>query len=133
MNVEIKDNTCICHKLNNLIKRMLMDYFEDSYSYYYSYSYSYYYYYFYYYFYYLLYRISDPKKDNKQLHVVADDLSESISVLWDNLPIDTVIASILDPRTKFFDRIPKNEINEAIKIMAKVFIISFKIMIKLKK
>jgi hypothetical protein len=42
-------------------------------------------------------------------------------VLWDNLPIDTVIASLLDPRTKFFDRIPKHEVNEALKIMAKVY------------
>lgn len=62
----------------------------------------------------------DPEKDNKQFHVVAKDLDKSICILWDDLPIDTVIASILDPRTKFFDRIPKKEINEALKIMAKV-------------
>jgi hypothetical protein len=31
LNVEIKDNTCICHRLNNLIKRMLTDYFEEVY------------------------------------------------------------------------------------------------------
>lgn len=28
---DIKDNTCICHRLNNLIKRMLGDYFEKIY------------------------------------------------------------------------------------------------------
>lgn len=47
-------------------------------------------------------------------------MDKSICILWDDLPVDTVIASILDPRTKFFDRIPKKEINEALKIMAKV-------------
>lgn len=31
LNCVIKDNTCICHKLNNLIKRMLGDYFEEIY------------------------------------------------------------------------------------------------------
>lgn len=56
------------------------------------------------------------------IHEIAKDLNESLCVLWDDLPIDTVIASILDPRTKFFDRIPKKEINEALKIMAKVFL-----------
>ena len=55
------------------------------------------------------------------MHNIAKDLNESLCVLWDDLPVDTVIASILDPRTKFFDRIPKKEINEALKIMAKVF------------
>ena len=49
-----------------------------------------------------------------------DDLKESLNQLWDNIPIDTVIASILDPRTKYFERIPKNEINEALKVMQKV-------------
>lgn len=68
----------------------------------------------------LLIHIQDPKDDNKQFHVVAIDMVKSISELWDNLPIDTVIASILDPRVKFFDPIPKSEINEALKIMATV-------------
>jgi hypothetical protein len=49
-----------------------------------------------------------------------DDLKESLNHLWDNIPIDTVIASILDPRTKYFERIPNNEINEALKVMQKV-------------
>jgi hypothetical protein len=31
LDVVIKDNTCICHKLNNLIKRMFEDYFEENY------------------------------------------------------------------------------------------------------
>lgn len=31
LNMDIKDNTCICHKLNNVIKRMLQDYFEENY------------------------------------------------------------------------------------------------------
>lgn len=29
LGVQISDNTCICHKLNNLVKKMLSDYFED--------------------------------------------------------------------------------------------------------
>ncbi len=48
------------------------------------------------------------------------DLQESINLLWDDLPIDTVIASILDPRTKFFDKIPGNEIEKALKIIKQV-------------
>ncbi len=40
-----------------------------------------------------------------------------LNVLWDSLPIDTVIASILDPRTKWYDKIPKHEIAEALNIL----------------
>jgi hypothetical protein len=31
LNCNIKDNTCICHLINNIIKRMLNDYFEEHY------------------------------------------------------------------------------------------------------
>lgn len=51
------------------------------------------------------------------------DLSEEINRLWDNLPIDTVIATLLDPRTKFFHRIPKGEVNEALAIMKEVYLL----------
>lgn len=50
-----------------------------------------------------------------------EDLQESLNLLWDKLPVDTIIASILDPRTKFFHRIPKKEIEEGLKVMKKVY------------
>jgi hypothetical protein len=56
----------------------------------------------------------------KQLQVVIVDLQEELNRLWDLLPIDTVIASILDPRTKWFPRIPANEIKEALSVLKKV-------------
>lgn len=31
LNTQIKDNTCVCHKLNNLIKRIVGDYFGEHY------------------------------------------------------------------------------------------------------
>ena len=31
LNAEIKDQTCICHRLNNIIKRIIEDYFENVY------------------------------------------------------------------------------------------------------
>jgi hypothetical protein len=31
LNADIKDQTCICHRLNNLIKRIIGDYFESIY------------------------------------------------------------------------------------------------------
>jgi hypothetical protein len=58
--------------------------------------------------------------DDQALQVVQKDLLNCINELWDRLPIDTVIASILDPRTKWYSRIPKAEINEALKDMKKV-------------
>jgi hypothetical protein len=69
--------------------------------------------------------ILDPQKDqhqnilleNKVLYVVLFDLQESLNQLWDTLPIDSVISSILDPRTKWHERIPTKEITEALKTM----------------
>ncbi len=49
-----------------------------------------------------------------------NDLKESVDFLWDKLPIDTVISTILDPRTKFYDKIPEIEINEALEILKTV-------------
>lgn len=51
-----------------------------------------------------------------------DDFKDEINSLWDRLPLDTVIASILDPRTKFYDKIPQNEIDEALKTLQEVFL-----------
>ena len=56
-----------------------------------------------------------------QLIVVAKDLQNSLNELWNDLPIDTVISSILDPRTKWYPRIPGHEIKEAVDILKKVF------------
>jgi len=67
------------------------------------------------------------QNENVVLHVVIVDLLECLNVLWDSLPIDTVIASILDPRTKWYDKIPKHEITEALKILQGEFIGSCRI------
>jgi hypothetical protein len=63
-----------------------------------------------------------PEADHKQLHVVIKDMEEELKIFWDKLPIDTVIASILDPRTKKYHKIPPYEINEAVKIIKSEFL-----------
>lgn len=68
---------------------------------------------------------SDSQQTNQQLHVVIVDLEKEIDFLWDHLPIDTVIATLLDPRTKFFPRIPEHEVTEALKTMKKVKLKTF--------
>lgn len=65
----------------------------------------------------------DPLVNNRQLHVVIKDLEEELKLFWDKLPIDTVVASILDPRTKKYHKIPPHEINEAVKIIKLVCIV----------
>lgn len=50
----------------------------------------------------------------------------SLNDLWDHLPIDTVIASILDPRTKWFEQIPKHEITEAIQVLKQEYLALFR-------
>jgi hypothetical protein len=64
--------------------------------------------------------VVDSIDNNAQLHVIIEDLQGCLDNLWDDLPLDTVIASILDPRTKWFPRIPANEITEALSCMKKV-------------
>jgi hypothetical protein len=66
-------------------------------------------------------QLLDPKEENKQFHVIANDLQESLNALWNKLPLDTVSATILDPRFKFYDKIPKKEVTEAIESLKKVF------------
>lgn len=53
----------------------------------------------------------DPEASNRELHTIMNDFKDEINSLWDRLPLDTVIASVLDPRTKFFGKIPIGEIN----------------------
>lgn len=67
--------------------------------------------------------VIDSIESNAQLHVIIEDLEGCLNNLWDDLPLDTVIASILDPRTKWFPRIPANEIKEALSCMKKVYYI----------
>ncbi len=62
----------------------------------------------------------DPQLQNPVLHVVIEDLLQCVAELWDKLPIDTVIASILDPRTKWYDKIPSGEVTEGLKILKQV-------------
>lgn len=62
----------------------------------------------------------DPQNANRQLHVIANDLKECLNQLWDNLPLDTVSATLLDPRFKFYDKIPRNERNESLEQLQSV-------------
>jgi len=57
---------------------------------------------------------------------VITDLLECLNKLWDSLPIDTVIASIIDHRTKWHDRIPKHESTEALNILQAEFVDAFR-------
>jgi hypothetical protein len=53
---------------------------------------------------------------------VIEDLLEKLNEFWDALPIDTVIASILDPRAKLNLPIPQEEQKEAISRIEKEFV-----------
>jgi hypothetical protein len=67
----------------------------------------------------------DPQPENEQFHVIAADLKEVLNQLWDNLPLDTVSATMLDPRFKFYEKIPKNERNESLDRLKAVCYFSF--------
>jgi hypothetical protein len=67
-------------------------------------------------------KLKYPANENPQLHVVMEDLGKELNIFWDSLPIDTVIATILDPRTKMFHKIPPKEIDEAVKILKSEFL-----------
>ena len=54
--------------------------------------------------------------------MIAKDLKETLNELWDNLPLDTVSATMLDPRFKFYDKIPKPERNESLEQLKKVWL-----------
>lgn len=41
------------------------------------------------------------------------NFQERLNVVWNTIPVDTVIASLLDPRTKDIDGIPAHELKEA--------------------
>jgi len=45
------------------------------------------------------------------------DLKEEIALLWDKLPEDTLISSLLDPRLKSLSAFPENEVLEAWKLL----------------
>lgn len=75
----------------------------------------------------------DPPETNKQLHVVANELLEEVNQLWDKLPLDTVIATILDPRTKWYDKIPAHEIKEALSTLKQVITLIKRNIMKLLK
>lgn len=61
--------------------------------------------------------VSDKAND---FQTITKDLQEELNYIWDHLPIDTVIATLLDPRTKFYSKIPKKEETEALRILKKV-------------
>jgi len=51
------------------------------------------------------------------------ELKEKLNILWDKLPIDTVIATMLDPRTKWLEKIPADEIKEALHTLKNEFLL----------
>jgi len=71
--------------------------------------------------------VAEKYKNIPQIQLVQKDLQQQLNEIWDNLPIDTVIASMLDPRTKWFNKIPVNEITEALKVMKKEFMASVRL------
>ena len=65
--------------------------------------------------------LKDPLAHNEGLHSVLAEFKEALNQLWDNLPIDTVIATILDPRVKnSLKGIPSEELNKAVETLKKV-------------
>jgi len=62
-------------------------------------------------------------EDCPAMIVIINDLTESLNQIWDNLPIDTVIAVFLDPRlSHILPNIPKEERDEAISHVEKEYI-----------
>jgi len=57
-------------------------------------------------------------RSGKQFRLVVLDLKEELSIIWDKLPVDTIIASILDPRFKDLLHIPEEERVEGWKHLA---------------
>ena len=65
--------------------------------------------------------LKDPLAQNELLHLVLAEFQEALNQLWDKLPIDTVIATILDPRVKnSLKGLPAEELNIAVETMKKV-------------
>jgi len=62
-----------------------------------------------------------PQQSNNQLHIIIGDMTSNLNKLWDSLPVDSVIASILDPRVKLFKKIPEPELKEALNILEKEY------------
>jgi hypothetical protein len=58
--------------------------------------------------------------NNAFLKAVIEEFKFALNALWNKLPIDTIIATFLDPRVKVLDQIPKREHDEAVKTMARV-------------
>jgi len=65
----------------------------------------------------------DCSKDNSTLFLtkVVEEFQNQLNSLWNKLPIDSIIATFLDPRVKVLSQIPKNEHDEAVKTMARDF------------
>lgn len=65
---------------------------------------------------------TDSAEDNVFLYEVISDLQERLNQIWDKLPIDTIIATLLDPRIKTsLEQIPKREIIKATKLLEQVW------------
>ena len=69
-------------------------------------------------------KIYTPDPDNEEnafLHEVISQLEEKLNCIWDKLPIDTIIATFLDPRIKTsMEQIPKREQTAAMLLLEKV-------------
>ena len=64
----------------------------------------------------------DCNKDSNTLFLkkVVEEFQNALNSLWNKLPIDSIIATFLDPRVKVLSQIPKNEHDEAVRTMARV-------------
>jgi hypothetical protein len=64
----------------------------------------------------------DCSNDSNTLFLakVVEDFQNQLNALWNKLPIDSIIATFLDPRVKVLSQIPKNEHDEAVRVMARV-------------
>ncbi len=63
---------------------------------------------------------------------VVEEFKFALNALWNKLPIDSIIATFLDPRVRVLNQIPKKEQDEAIRTMARVclsFVIHFFILL----
>jgi hypothetical protein len=59
--------------------------------------------------------------NNTFIKEVIAEFKLALNVLWDKLPVDSIIATFLDPRVKVLDQIPKREHDEAVKTLGRDF------------
>lgn len=64
--------------------------------------------------------------NNAFLKEVVEEFKFALNGLWNKLPVDTIIATFLDPRVKVLSQIPRKEHDEALRVIGKDFQTIFK-------